>query len=110
MIGSLPAAAEEPMIALFSAKATLVASNLRGPPVPLHFAGAPVSQVLFWVPQAGDIGIGVSMLSYNGQLQFGVMADRHLIPNRGEMVAEVAAEFERLVLLLLLGGTGPTHR
>ena len=104
LIGSLPAAAEEPMIALFSAKASLVASNLRGPTTPLRIAGARVSQVLFWVPQAGDIGIGVSMLSYDGQVQFGIMADRHLIPKPAEMIREIAIEFERLVLLLLLGG------
>ena len=62
LIGNLPATAAEPAIALFSAKATLVASNLPGPAQPLQIAGAPVTQILFWVPQAGDIGTGVSML------------------------------------------------
>ena len=109
LIGSLPPAAEKPLIALFSAKATLVASNLRGPSTALHIAGAAVSQALFWVPQAGDIGIGVSMLSYSGQMQFGVMADRQLIPHPAEVVNELAAEFERLVFLLLLGGPVAVH-
>ena len=104
LIGSLPATAAEPMIALFSSKASVVASNLPGPSTALRVAGAAVSQLLFWVPQAGDIGIGISMLSYDDRVQFGVIADRHLVPEPAELVAEIGAEFERLVLLILLGG------
>jgi WS/DGAT/MGAT family acyltransferase len=104
LIGTLPATAAEPMIALFSSKASVVASNLPGPSTPLHVAGAAVSQLLFWVPQAGDIGIGISMLSYDDRVQFGVLADRYLIPEPADLVAEIGLEFERLVLLVLLGG------
>jgi WS/DGAT/MGAT family acyltransferase len=103
VVGSLPASVEEPVVALFSAKASLVASNLPGPKYQLHLAGSPVAQLLFWVPQAGDIGTGVSMLSYNGGVQFGVMADRQLIPKPAELVAEIRREFERLALVVLLG-------
>ncbi len=103
-VGNLPAPVEEPATALFSAKASLVASNLPGPREPLSLAGNPVSNVLFWVPQAGSIGTGVSMLSYNGQVQFGVSADQQLIPEPARLVERVAAEFDRLVFLVLLGG------
>ncbi len=103
-IGYLPAPVESPAIALFSAKASLVASNLPGPQEPLLLAGAPISQILFWVPQAGSIGTGVSMLSYDGRVQFGVIADREMIPDPRELISQVGAEFERLVLLVLLGG------
>ena len=71
---------------LFSAKASLVASNLRGPQQPLLLGGATISQLLFWVPQAGGIGTGVSILTYAGEVQFGVIADRHLIPDPEELV------------------------
>ncbi len=69
----------------------------------LFLAGAPLTQLLFWVPQAGDIGTGISMLSYNGGVQFGVMADRQLVPKPAELVAEIGREFERLALVVLLG-------
>lgn len=103
-IGYLPAPVESPAIALFSAKASLVASNLPGPAEPLMLGGAAISEILFWVPQAGSIGTGVSMLSYNGRVQFGVIADREMIPDPRELIGHVGAEFERLVLLVLLGG------
>lgn len=104
LVGSLPAAIEEPAIAWFSAKASLVASNLRGPDRLLHLAGAPISQLLFWVPQTGSIGTGVSMFTYQDEVQIGVIADRRLIAEPGELVSIIHAEFDRLVYLVLLAG------
>lgn len=103
-VGSLPPAAEDPALALFSAKASLVVSNLPGPREQLYLGGVPISQLLFWVPQAGSIGVGVSMLSYHEQVQLGVIADRHLIAAPGELVELMKSEFERLVLTVLMGG------
>jgi diacylglycerol O-acyltransferase / wax synthase len=107
-IGNLPSPVEEPTTALFTAKASLVASNVPGPREPLIFKGIPASQVLFWVPQAGSIGIGVSMLSYNGHVQFGVIADKQLIPRPAALTAQMASEFDRLVYQVLLGGAALT--
>ena len=107
VIGSLPAAVEGPVMAMFSAKASLVASNVPGPQRQLHITGVPVSQVLFWVPQAGSIGMGVSMLTYNGEVQFGVMSDRALIPEPGDLTRIMLDELKRLVLFVLPGGRTP---
>jgi len=104
VLGSLPAAVEEPAMQLLSAKASLVASNLRGPQQPLLLGGVTISQLLFWVPQAGGIGTGVSMLTYAGEVQFGVIADRHLIRDPDELVGMMETEFDRLVYLVLLAG------
>jgi WS/DGAT/MGAT family acyltransferase len=106
-IGSLPAAIEDPAMALFSAKASLVVSNLPGPREQLYMAGVPVSQLLFWVPQAGSIGVGVSILTYRNQLQFGVLADRNLIPEPAALVRELHEELERLVLLAVQAPGAP---
>jgi diacylglycerol O-acyltransferase len=103
LAGALPAAVEEFALTLFSAKASLVASNLRGPDEELSLAGRPVTEVLFWVPQSGSIGTGVSMLTYRGRVQFGVTCDRALIAEPERLVAQLAVEFERLVFLVLLG-------
>ena len=108
-IGALPAAVEDPAIAFFSAKASVVASNLRGPAGALHLGGAPISQLLFWVPQSGSIGTGVSMFTYRDEVQLGVIADRSLIPEPGELVSIIQQEFDRLVLLVLLGGSSLSH-
>ncbi len=104
VVGTLPSAVAEPATAMFSAKASLVVSHLPGPRAPLHLANAEITQVLFWVPEAGSIGTGVSILSYRGDVQFGVISDRQMIPRPDELIALIAPEFERLVYLVLLGG------
>jgi len=109
VLGTLPAAVEDPAIGVFSAKASLVASNLPGPREPLQLAGAAVSELLFWVPQAGSIGTGVSMLTYCGQVQLGVISDRQLVRDPAQLVAEMGAEFERLLYLTLFGVAASLH-
>jgi len=46
--------------------------------------------VMFWVPCAGNVGLGMSMLSYNGRVRLGVTADVGQLNNP----AEIASEFE----------------
>jgi diacylglycerol O-acyltransferase len=78
-LGSAPEILHGPAIDLFSSKASLVLSNVPGPRDPLYVAGCRISEQMFWVPQSGSIGIGVSILTYNGRIHFGLIADRLLI-------------------------------
>ena len=57
---------------------------------------------MFWVPQSGDIGMGVSILSYDGAVQFGLITDRGLCPDPDHVIAHFAPEFEKLVLTTLM--------
>lgn len=54
-----------------------------------------VEQLIFWVPQAGDIGTGVSILSYAGGVQFGLVTDARMCPDPETIVAGFAPEFEK---------------
>jgi hypothetical protein len=69
----------------------------------MYLAGARVSEVMFWVPQSGHLGLGISILTYDGQVQFGVIADRRRVPDAGAVVKRFGAEFEKLLLSVLLG-------
>jgi hypothetical protein len=44
-------------------------TNVPGPQQPLYFAGKRIRELDFWVPQSGGIGMGVSILSYDGRIQ-----------------------------------------
>ena len=68
------------MLNIFAKKATAVMTNVPGPKEQLTMCGAKVTQCMFWVPQSGDIGLGVSILSYGGGVQFGVVSDASLCP------------------------------
>jgi diacylglycerol O-acyltransferase / wax synthase len=103
VVGSLPSPVADTATAIFSAKASLVVSNLPGPREKLRLGGIPLRQFLFWVPHAGSIGTGVSILTYRGAVQFGVIADRQTVAHPDRLVELIGAEFERLLLLVLLG-------
>ncbi len=106
LLGLLPAAVQTPAIELFSRKGTLVASNVPGPQAPLYMCGQRISEMYFWVPQSGSMGIGVSVLSYAGQVFFGLIADAALIDDPQAVVDQFAPEFERLLLAVTIGALG----
>jgi WS/DGAT/MGAT family acyltransferase len=102
-LGRLPAALEEVAIDTLSRKASVVISNVPGPKQRLYLCGKPISEMYFWVPQSGSIGLGVSILTYVDEVLFGLVADRKLVPDPHRVIDLFAAEFERLALLTVLG-------
>jgi WS/DGAT/MGAT family acyltransferase len=56
-------------------------ANVPGPLTPLYFAGARVLELFPVVPITANISIGVGALSYAGQLNITVVADRKLCPD-----------------------------
>lgn len=93
---------QDAVLGMFSKKATAVMTNVPGPPVPLHLCGSTLRQTMFWVPSSGDIGVGVSILSYGGGVQFGLITDRALCPEPQHIIDRFAPEFEQLTLLTLM--------
>ena len=101
-VGLAPKVIQRQILDLLARKATAVMTNVPGPQEPLYLAGARLTEPLFWVPQSGDIGIGVSILSYDGGVQIGLISDERLVPDPAAIVAGFASEFERLLLLVLM--------
>ena len=101
-LGMAPAAMQGPALELFSRKASAVATNVPGPQQPLFMTGVEVRELMFWVPQTGSIGLGLSILSYNGRVHFGVIGDHQRVKDPDAIVQRFGAEFEKLVLLALM--------
>ena len=95
--GALTQPVQDALLALFSRKTTAVMTNVIGPKEKMQFLGSTVEQSLFWVPQSGSVGLGVSILSYGGGVQFGVVADTALCPDPQAIIDQFEPEFERLV-------------
>ncbi|MCB8747125.1 wax ester/triacylglycerol synthase family O-acyltransferase [Rhodoferax sp. U2-2l] len=100
--GILVKPVQDAMLSLFSKKTTAVMTNVPGPREKLHFCGATLEQALFWVPQSGSVGLGVSILSYGGGVQFGIISDSMLCPDPQAIIDQFAPEFEKLKLLTLM--------
>jgi WS/DGAT/MGAT family acyltransferase len=102
-LGMAPTALQGLALELFSRKATAVATNVPGPQQPLYMAGCALREMMFWVPQTGSIGVGLSILSYNGRVHFGLIADARLVPDPDAVARRFGAEFDKLLYLALMG-------
>jgi len=101
-VGMAPAALQRVALELFSRKATTVATNVPGPQMPLYLAGCEVKELMFWVPQNGTIGMGLSILSYNGRVHFGLIADGRRVTDPDAIVQRFVREVEKLTLITLM--------
>jgi WS/DGAT/MGAT family acyltransferase len=100
--GLLNKAAQDALLELFAKKATAVMTNVPGPARPLKFCGSTLRQTMFWVPQSGNIGVGVSILSYAGGVQFALITDEKLCPEPQRIIDRFAPEFEALLMLTMM--------
>lgn len=91
---------EELVVNIFEKKATTVITNVPGPQEVRYIAGQPIEDLMFWVPQSGRLGLGVSILSYTGKVLVGVACDAGLIPIPEVIIKELSVEFAELMDLV----------
>jgi diacylglycerol O-acyltransferase len=101
-IGMAPVTLQRLALELFSRKATIVATNVPGPQKPLYLAGCRLREIMFWVPQNGSIGVGLSILSYDGRVHFGLIADGCRVADPHAIVHQFVRELEKLTLITLM--------
>jgi hypothetical protein len=105
-VGYGPKVVQEQVTQMLSANASAVMTNVPGPQHPMYLAGKRIVELDFWVPQSGGIGMGVSILSYDGRIQFGVITDAGLVPDPHAIVSRFSDEFEKLLWITLMSPWG----
>jgi WS/DGAT/MGAT family acyltransferase len=88
---------ESVAVKFFGSKATAVMTNVPGPKEQIYLAGAPIDGIMFWVPQSARLGIGVSILSYAGQVRLGVATDARLIPDPDTIIRMFQEDIEAML-------------
>lgn len=101
-VGMAPKFVQDKVLDLLAGKATAVMTNVPGPQQARYLAGVGLDQQMFWVPQSGDVGMGVSILSYDGKVQFGLITDKNMVDDPERIVERFAVEFEKLLWLVLM--------
>ena len=84
---------------MFGSKSTAVMTNVVGPKQPVYFAGHRMADMMFWVPQSGRMGLGVSIFSYDGHVVVGVATDAGLVPDPERIAAFFEDELDALARL-----------
>lgn len=69
---------------LKSAHSTLAISNLPGPQQLPRIQGRELKNLSFFIPNLGTTAVGITLLTYGGKMQLGILADRAVIHNEHE--------------------------
>ncbi len=104
LLGLSPNLVQRAVVQLLAAKTTVVMTNVPGPCETLYLGDKPIRELFFWVPQAGKVGLGLSICSYAGQVRLGVGADAGLVPDPEGVVAGFEEEIEALRVLARAAG------
>jgi WS/DGAT/MGAT family acyltransferase len=102
-MGRTPVQLEALLIEFFTAKGTMVLTNVPGPRRRVTLAGVPVRGVLGWAPASGSVSMSVSVFSYAGGVTVGFLTDAGRVPDpqqladgfRAELLAIARAARER---------------
>jgi len=95
LLGAIPRF-QNIVISIFDSKGTAVTTNVPGPQIQLYLAGSPINTLMAWVPKSGHVGLGMSILSYNGNVNLGITTDEKLVPDPERILEYFEAELETL--------------
>jgi diacylglycerol O-acyltransferase / wax synthase len=75
----------------------LVVTNVPGPQIPLYLLGRQLDAMFPMVPLAANQALGIAIMSYYGQLNFGLNADYDALPDLEALAEELGASIDELV-------------
>lgn len=96
VMGRAPTEVEARAIRYFSAKASMVVTNVRGPDHRFSIGGVPITGVLVWAPCAGDLRMSVSLFSYAGKVTVGLLTDAGVLGDPQPLADAFRAEVLQL--------------
>jgi len=88
---------ESVALQLFGSKASAVMTNVPGPREEIYLAGKAMRSMMFWVPQSARLGLGVSIISYAGQVRLGVATDSGLVPDPESIIDAFQDEMQAMM-------------
>jgi diacylglycerol O-acyltransferase / wax synthase len=74
----------------------LVVTNVPGPQLPLYLLGRKLEAIFPMVPLTSNTVLGIAILSYNGQLNFGLTTDYDGLPDVETLADELRSSIEEL--------------
>ncbi len=74
----------------------LVVTNVPGPQIPLYMLGRELDALFPMVPLTENTALGIAIMSYNGQLNFGLLADYDGLADVEALAEEIRLSIEEL--------------
>ena len=84
------------MVGVLTPKASLLVTNVPGPQRQITLTGRKIRHPVFWIPLPKGWGLGISILSYAGEITLGVAVDTSLIPDPNQILEGIEVELEAM--------------
>jgi hypothetical protein len=84
----------------------LLVTNVPGPQMPLYVLGRELQDLFPVAFLPRDHALAVAIMSYNGRLDFGLLADYDAVPDLDEMAEQLAAARDELLTAAKAQGNG----
>lgn len=111
MAGQLPPGFVSRAFDEITRKASVIVTNVPGPPLVLDLAGATMESVVPLVPLSGHIGLGIAIASYNRTMTLGIQADAEKIkPSLRAFQEHLRAELAVLTSLADVANDATAHQ
>lgn len=81
-------------------QANVLISNVPGPQTQLYMNGAKLTHYYAMGPLANNMGLFISIISYNGQINFSITSERVMLPDVSVMKDMIIEEYDALVARL----------
>lgn len=95
-IGTASSELEHIALEVFTRKASLLTTNVPGPPSHATLGGRKLETMLVWAPVSGYIGLSLTMLSYAGEVRLGVSADAQRVASPRKLADAFTRQLEAL--------------
>ena len=95
-MGVMPTALMSLGVQAASGAMNTLVTNVPGPQFPLYLLGAEMVGLFPLVPLLPNVGLGVALMSYNGQVCWGFNADPELVPDLDVFVEMVEKSYDRV--------------
>ena len=107
LINRMPTAAITPIFLTATRAVDVTASNVPGPPIPMYLAGARLEAQIPFGP-LGGAAVNVTLLSYEHDINIGIVSDPAAVTDPNRLTACLAAGFDEILAVgrLTPGGAG----
>jgi hypothetical protein len=85
----------------------LVVTNVPGPQIPLYLLGRRLEAIFPMVPLTSNTALGIAIMSYNGQLNFGLTTDYDGLPDVDLLADELRSAIAELAAAGAPSPAGP---
>ena len=96
VLTKLPGTLTKFILTSLANKTTATCSNVPGPSSPLYIGGRKMHDLMFWVPSLSSVGVGCSLISYNGGFRLGVCVDTSLCNDPQQLSKGFVEELDEL--------------